>query len=334
MATFQSAPEKPSLDTRSAAEVLRAIAIDKDETTIREYDDLLSRAFTGGTVADAVDKPGWVGDLTRIINSAAPLVDFFSRGTLPSTGMSIEYAQLLANTVDYAEQAAEGDDLVFGKVSIETKTAPVKTYGGWSELSRQAIERSSINVLQTTLDAQAVAAGKMMNAAFRLLFDAQHTAQTTALNTVTIPSAFTFQDWINGIVDAAIKFDALRAAHRGLLANPVLFKALGNLEAADGRPVLLVAGAGAPGANTVGTINPSALTGSLAGITVQMDAGWTGASAAGAFANSRALRSYVAPVTRLQDENIINLSKQYSVYNYAAFAPEIPAALVPIAFSV
>lgn len=65
-----------------------------------------------------------------------------------------------------------------------------------------------------------------------------------------------------------------------------------------------------------------------------MDAGWTGASAAGAFANSRALRSYVAPVTRLQDENIINLSKQYSVYNYAAFAPEIPAALVPIAFSV
>jgi hypothetical protein len=33
---------------------------------------------------------------------------------------------------------------------------------------------------------------------------------------------------------------------------------------------------------------------------------------------------------RLQDSNIINLSQSFSVYFYAAFADEIPGAIVPL----
>lgn len=333
MATFRQAPEAPVADTRSAGQILKAIAAG-DESVIREYNELMQRDFTGGTTADTVMKPGWVGDLTRIIGEASPLVGFFASGALPPTGMSIEYAQLKSNTVAYGKQPAEGADLPYGKVQIETKTAPVETYGGWSELSRQTIERASVNVLQTTLEAQAVAAGKAMNAAMRAAFLALHTSQTAAANTVEIPVAPSYQSWINAIVDAAIKYDDLGLNLDGLLVNAVLFKALANLEASDGRPVLLVQG---NGVNNIGTLNPTALSANLANVTVTLDAGWKAGAAAtdpmGAFANKRALRSYISPVTRLQDENIINLSKQYSVYNYAAFAPEIPAAVVPVTFA-
>jgi HK97 family phage prohead protease len=328
--------EEAVVDKRSAGEILKSIAVGHDETTIEFY-NMMQRAFAsgdGGVLADTVVKAGWVGDLTRLINQAAPLLDFFARGTLPDSGMSIEYAQLKSNTVKVEKQAAEGDDLAYGKVQVETKTAPVNTYGGWSELSRQVIERSTVGVLNTTLDAQAMAVGKAMNAAFRAVFTAALTAQTTAGNTVSVPAAGAdYHDWIDAIVDSAVKFDALGLPMDGLLVNPVLFKALGRIEASDGRPILLTANSGGGGVNNVGTLNPVALKGNLAGLEITMDAGWTGAEPAGAFANARAIRSYVSPFVRLQDENIVNLSKQFSVYNYAAFANEIPAALVPVAFA-
>lgn len=328
--------EEAVIDRRSAGEILKAIAVGQDETTIEFY-NMMQRAFAsgdGGVLADTVVKAGWVGDLTRLINQAAPLLDFFSRGTLPDTGMSIEYAQLKSNTVQVQKQAAEGDNLAYGKVQVETKTAPVATYGGWSELSRQVIERSTVGVLNTTLDAQAIAVGKAMNAAFRAVFVAALTAQTTAGNTVSVPATGAdYHDWIDAIVDSAVKFDALGLPMDGLLVNPVLFKALGRIEASDGRPILLTSNSGGSGVNNVGTLNPVALKGNLAGLEITMDAGWTGTDPAGAFANARAIRSYVSPFVRLQDENIVNLSKQYSVYNYAAFANEIPAALVPVEFA-
>jgi HK97 family phage prohead protease/HK97 family phage major capsid protein len=328
--------EEDVVDKRSAGEILKAIAVDRDETTIEFY-NMMQRAFAsgdGGVLADTVVKAGWVGDLTRLISQAAPLLDFFSRGTLPDTGMSIEYAQLKSNTVKVEKQAAEGDNLAYGKVQIETKTAPVGTYGGWSELSRQVIERSTVGVLNTTLDAQAIAVGKAMNAAFRAVFLAAIAAQTTAGNTVSVPAAGAdYHDWIDAIVDSAVKFDALGLPMDGLLVNPVLFKALGRIEASDGRPILLTSNSGGTGVNNVGTLNPVALRGNLAGLEITMDAGWTGSAPAGAFANARSIRSYVSPFVRLQDENIVNLSKQFSVYNYAAFANEIPAALVPVEFA-
>lgn len=328
--------EEAVVDRRSAGEILKAIAVRQDAETIEFY-NMMQRAFEsgdGGVLADTVVKAGWVGDLTRLINQAAPLLDFFSRGTLPDTGMSIEYAQLKTNTVKVEKQAAEGDNLAYGKVAIETKTAPVGTYGGWTELSRQTIERASVGVLNTTLDAQALAVGKAMNAAFRAVFNAAHAAQVTADNTVSVPATGAdYHDWIDAIVDAAVKFDALGLPMDGFLVNPVLFKALGRIEASDGRPILLTANSGGSGVNNVGTLNPVALKGNLAGLEITMDAGWTGATPAGAFANARAIRSYVSPFVRLQDENIVNLSKQFSVYNYAAFANEIPAALVPVEFA-
>jgi hypothetical protein len=87
---------------------------------------------------------------------------------------------------------------------------------------------------------------------------------------------------------------------------------------------MLVTGAGN---NNVGTINVAGLAGSLANIPVVLDPGLMGGVA---FVNSNAIRVYGSPVVRLQHENIINLSKDFSLYTYAAVAVEIPGGIIPV----
>lgn len=309
-----SAPAE-SVDARSAGEVLKAIA-KNDENTIR--------AYTGGTTADAVVMNGWVGDLTRIIDEAAVLRSVFSTGALPGEGNYVEYAQLKANSMDIDVQAAEGDDLVFGKIEQELKTAPVKTLGGYTTLSRQEIERSSINILDASLRAQAIQVGKALNAQFRTAYLAAHAAQVTAGNTVVVPANGTYTDWLNAIVDASVKFQNQGLSLDALVVDAATFKKLAALEGADGRPVLLVTG---NGTNNVGTINVAGLGGTVASVTVVVDPSLTGGVA---FINRNAIRQFNSPVVRLQDENIINLSKDFSVYLYSAIADEIPTAIVPV----
>lgn len=340
LAGLAGAKDEPKLDTRSAGRMLKMLADPATQAETQQYmnailDDLQKRAYTGGTTADAIMKNSWVGDLTRLVEEAAPLLDLFARGDLPATGNVIEFGKLNTNTVVVNKQNAEGDDLTYGKVTVTTDTAPVETFGGYGELSFQTIERATYNLVDILLLAQAIAAGKAMNTKIRSVFNTVAAAQVTAGNTVAVPSAgSTYQDWIGAIVDAAIKFEALGLPITGMVTNAVVFKALGQMIAEDGRPVLLVKG---DGNNNVGTFNPVGLAADLAGVTVRLDAGLAVVSGedplqTAAFVNRNAIRSYISPIARLQDQNIINLSKQFSVYRYAAFADEIPAAVVPVEF--
>lgn len=341
--------KEPEVDTRSMGHMLKALENRETRDATLEYmnrvfTEITERAYTGGTVSDAIMRNTWVGDLTRIVDEAAPLLDLFAKGDLPETGNVIEFGRLKTNTVVVQKQAAEGDNLAYGKVAVETDTADVDTYGGYGELSFQAVKRSSVNLLNTLLLAQGIAAGKAMNTAMRALFVATFNAQKTAGNTVGVPATGAdYQDWLGAIVDAAVKFEALGLPITGMVTNTQVFKALGQLTASDGRPVLLVRG---DGNNNIGEFNPVGLAGNLAGVVVRLDAGLPATQADGpdegtdpdafpiaAFVNKNALRAYVDPVSRLQDENIINLTKQYSVYRFAAFADEIPQAVVPVAFA-
>lgn len=316
--SLNKAEETPALDTRSAGEVLKAIA-KNDENTIR--------AYTGGTTADAVVMNGWVGDLTRIIDEAAVLRSVFSTGTLPAEGNYIEYAQLKSNTMDIDVQAEEGDDLAFGKIEQELKTAPVKTLGGYTTLSRQEIERSSVNILDASLRAQAIQAGKALNLEFRTAYVAAVTAASAnavVLGGAASFAAATYADWLDAIVDASVKFQGQGLSLDALVVDKATFKLIAKLEGADGRPLLLVTG---NGTNNVGTVNITGLGGSLASVSVVVDPALSGSVA---FVNRNAIRMYNSPVVRLQDENIINLSKDFSVYMYSATAVELPAGIVPV----
>lgn len=311
-----AAPAAVVEDTRTAGEVLQAIA-KGDEAEIRTY--------TGATTGDTVVRNGWVGDLTRIVESVPGVAQVFSRGALPAEGNFIEYATLTSNSVSVADQGGEGNDLTYGEVVIDSHTAAVKTFGGYSELTRQSIERSSIAYLDHVLRAQALAAGKALNDFVRAEYLTEHAAQVTASNTVELAATPTYADWINAAIDAQIKFQAQGLSIDALVVDPTTFKSLLNVESADGRPVFLVTGAGS---NNVGSLNVRGLSGDLASIPVVMDAELESDEIA--FVNSAALRLYASAAARLQDENIINLSKSFSVYMFAACAHEIKSAIVPV----
>ena len=313
------------VDTRSAAQVLKALAAG-DAQTRDEYNGTISSA--DGTMT----RPTWIVDLTRLTDRINPLKELFSVGALPKDGMSLEYTELKANTIAVNEQAKEGDNLQIGGITTQDKTTPVKTFGGYTTLSRQAIERTRIPLLQTHLQGMALAAGKRSAAYFASVFNETVKAQAaTALTSAKVATALTWSDLAGLIVDAADRFQAAALPLDGLIVDKPTFKALAALTAGDGRPLMTVSGTGA---NTVGTVNPAGLAGDLVGIKVVPNLlstpGAMGEKVVGAFYSSLALRTYETPVVQLQDENILNLTQSFSVYRYQAVAAEIPAGIVPL----
>ena len=134
-----------------------------------------------------------------------------------------------------------------------------------------------------------------------------------------------FVEWVSAIVDAAEWYAGIGLSLDALVADKTKFKALASLTDTIGRPLMIVSG---EGDNTVGRLNPKALTGDLAGVNVRLNLKQTTPGAA--FVNGEAIRQYNGPVVELADENIVNLSKQFGVYYYAANATEIPGAIVPV----
>ncbi|WP_396659519.1 HK97 family phage prohead protease [Microbacterium sp.] len=323
-------------DTRSVGEFVRDLAAGDQDTIAaynrameHQFDDAQHRAYTGGTTADAPVKDGWVGDLTRIFDSSSGvLARVFSTGTLPEKGMNIEYAELASNTVQVTEQEAEGDDLDFGKVTLTTKTAPVKTYGGYTQLSRQAIQRSTLPLLNRSLEALAIAAGARKKAVLRAAFGALVTARTAIADNGGVVllgatlAAGVAGNWEDALIDAALKYDAEDAQIDAMIVSATVFKKMRSLTVSGERVFTVFDD------NHSGHLNLPGLTGNLASVPVYLDAGQAGDSAV--FANGRAIRQYDSALVSLQDENIINLSKDFSVYRYGAVAAEIPQLVVPV----
>jgi hypothetical protein len=324
---FTVASSVPAADTRSAGEVLKAI-IAGDDNTIRTY--------SGNTTDNSVLLNSFIGDLTRIVDSPIGVRGLLSTGVLPATGNTLEYAKLSTNSVAVDEQEAEGDDLTYGQVALTTATAPVKTFGGYTTLSRQSIERSSVNFLDAHMRAMASAVATNLNTFVRAGFATQVSDHVTAggssiidmglTSGQTIVANATYNNWLDAVVEAADKFERRGWAIDALVVAKDVFKSLMKLEGSDGRPLLVVQGNN--GVNTVGSVNPLALGGSFAGLRVAVDTSLSNGTAA--FVNSNAIRLYAAPTVSLTDDNIINLSRDFSVYQYAALAVEAPEAILPV----
>ena len=324
-AGFTVTTSEPAADTRSAGQVLKAIVAGDEETI---------RAYAGNDTSNSVLLNTFIGDLTRIVDTPIGVRVLMSTGVLPASGNTLEYAKLSTNTVAVAEQAAEGDDLTYGQVALTTATAAVKTFGGYTTLSRQAIERSSVNFLDAHMRAMASAVATNLNTYVRTGFNTQHAAHVAAggsaiISTGAVLASTTYSQLLDSIVEAADKFERNGWGIDSLAVSKDVFKALMALEASDGRPLMTVQGN--TGSNTVGSISPLALGGTFAGLGVSVDTGLANGTAA--FVNSNAIRLYSSPVVSLTDDNIVNLSRDFSVYQYGALATEAPEAIVPLVFS-
>lgn len=332
--------DEPKVDHRSAAEFVVALA-KGDEDATRAYNETnenitsetLTRAYTGGTTADAPMQNAWVGDLTRIFDaSSGVLSETFSRGTLPSKGNVLEYAQLKSTSGAIAEQAAEGDDLSFLKIQLETKTANVHTYGGYTQLSFQAIERSTLPLLQRNLEWLALQAGVNKKVELRKDFDALVAAnRAVAANAGVILSGAVLASmdaakWSAVVLEANRRFKAQGKSVEKMIVTPDVFAHLLNLTTTGDRVLRIAEG------NSAGVASVGGLRATFYGITVEVDDTPTSGVSTGqaVFVHGDAIRQYDSAVVSLQDSNIINLSRDFSVYRYGAIADEMPALVVPV----
>jgi uncharacterized protein len=302
---------------RSFGDWVKAVAAGNDDAIA------LHRTFTGADSGDTVMKNAWVSDTVRILNAGRPTYSVFSTGALPADGMNVEYPKVNTNTLDVAEQAAEGDTLAYGKLTLTSATAPIKTYGGYTDMSRQVVERSSINYVDTAFRAMVAKYASVTNAAVR----AKLISEAANFNSSAL-GAWTATEIIDSLAEAATKVNGDTGLPlEFILVSSDVFRLIAKTVDTLDRPILSNVGATS---NTYGSINPVGLTGNILGLPVVVDPSLANLSFYAG--NSAALTNYEsagAPF-RLNDEEITSLTNSFSVYGYLGIAVPEPKALCVI----
>lgn len=319
----READANPLHQFSSFGEYVKAVAAG-DETALRAYNGVVT-----GDVLLANDDHTWVGDMIRLIEARTPTSNWFTHTKdLPATGMNVDYGILGTNTLRVAEQLAEGDDLVYGKISLADATARVRTLGGWTDMSRQSIERSGRNVVDLAFRGFAIAYANAVEAIAKATLRAVYDARVALAgdSVLTMDSALTTaDDVVDLLVDLAIRYENTPYNLDGLWVAPDLFRSLAKIR--EDKKILQIAGAPT---DKVGTLSVSSVEANLSNVTVKL---WADAPAGAIMAADRlALKIQESPGApfKLQDENIVNLTKQFSVYGYLAAYSEMPEGIVPI----
>jgi HK97 family phage prohead protease len=286
-------------------------------------EDAKALARAASTSADTVALPGFLGFINNLIDTNRPALSVFSRAALPAAGLTVEFAQVSANTIAVGVQDPENEELAFGNLTIDSVSANVITYGGYTSMSKQTIERSSVNYLDTALQALSIAYANATNAA--LITKVQGLSYTGKVFDV---SAGTSAALIAGLTDAStyiFKNSGLRP--EAIVVGTTAYKFLLSVQGEDGRPVVLVNGAGV---NNIGSANVPGLSGQLMGLPIIVDPAMTATKAY--VANSRALQTLESPgaPVRLSADDITTLTDSISVYGYMAITVPFPAAIVEL----
>jgi HK97 family phage prohead protease len=285
--------------------------------------DAIELARAASTSADTVALPGFVGFINNLIDNNRPALSAFSRAALPAAGLTVEYAQVTANTITVGQQDPENEALSFGNLTIDSISAPVKTYGGYTSFSRQTIERSTVDYLNTVFQALTIAYANATNGA--LVAHVQGLSYTGKTFDV---SALTSAALIGGIADgSAYIFENTGLRPEAIVVGTGAYKKLMTVAGEDGRPVVLVNGAGF---NNIGSANIPGLSGQLFGLPLIVDPAMGDNLAF--MANSRAIQTFEsagAPV-RLTDGDITTLTDSVSVYGYLAITTPFAGAIVKL----
>ena len=310
------APTAPTF--RSYGEYVKSVATGEDNGLT------LARAFadTSSVMADSILKNAWVNETIRILNNGRPTYNVFTSAPLPADGMTIEYPLLNSDSSAIEEQEAEGDTLTFGKIDLTSATANIKTYGGYTAMTRQLIERSSVAYVDAAFRAMAAAYAKKTN---NVVKDYINSLGTTSTSSVAAWSADAI---IEMLADSATKVNnETGKALEFILCSSDVFKQLAKQVDGVARPI---AAATNP-SNGFGSINPVGLTGNIAGLPIVVDPSLAaGTLLTGASSAITTYESAGAPF-RLNDGDITNLTQNFSVYGYLAVAGHDPKALVKVA---
>tara|TARA_B110000285_G_scaffold56929_1_gene64885 strand:- start:628 stop:2151 length:1524 start_codon:yes stop_codon:yes gene_type:complete len=285
--------------------------------------EAIELARAASTTANTVTTAAFVGQIDNLINDNRPALSAFSRAALPGSGLSVEYASVTANTLSVTAQGAENDALAFGNLTIANTSAAVATYGGYTSFSKQTIERSTVDYLNTVFRALTIAYANASNAAF-----VAHVEALDYTGKIFDVSAGTVAALIGGITDGASSiFTATGLRPEAIVTSTEGYKFLMTIVGSDGRPVVLQDG---QGFNNVGSANLPGLAGNLLGLPVIVDPAMTANKVY--MANSQAIQSFESPgaPVRLTDGDITSLTDSVSVYGYMAITTPFAGAIVEL----
>lgn len=295
------------------------------KAVVRGEEDALeqTRAYAGAVITDAgpdsIGRDAWVNEALLLVDMGRPSLNAFRKAGLPEAGLNIDFPSVKTNTIGTEVQATQGETLTFGKLSLETKTTPVLTIGGWTDVSRQTIERSSVAYLSEVFRAMAIAYGKETNAQF-----------ITALGSGTYEEADASGGDAQAVVDAVADASVSIYGNAGgrpqfVLCSPDVWKQLVGLFAVDGRPIV---GGNSP-VNNIGNSNIPQMSANILGLEVVVDPALPANTCY--IANSNAMTTWEnGGPTRLSDQDITNLTSQFSVYGYVAFGLIYPEMVVEV----
>lgn len=290
---------------------------------VKGDEDAQSLVRAASTSADTVAYPPFFGYIDTLIRNNRPTLQAFSRAALPSAGLTVEYAKIDSNTLAVGAQSAENAALSFGNLTFETVSADIKTYGGYTSVSKQYIERSNINTVNTVFEALTSQYAKATNAALVAVLAAlDFTGKTFDADGGTASSL------AEGIANgASYIYENTGLRPEFIVADPDAYVTLVKVAAGDGRPVLLTDGAGV---NNIGSADIPGLRGSVFGLPIIVDPAL--ASGVVYLANSAAvvtMESAGNPV-RLTDSDTTTLTDSLSVYGYMAIATPRVGAIVKL----
>lgn len=328
-----AAPAELGGEFRTAGDYLKALSDERDANhtaaidLMRQTRDQIVTGDTGNTVA-------WIADDLRLIEQRRKVTNILTRDTLPATGMSMEYNVVSEDTTAAAKQTAEGAALTFGKVKFGTKTADINTYGGYTTLSRQVIDRSTTPMLNTALRALNNAYAKATENAVRTylydLIKSQRDA-TQNPNNITAPAtldAMTPDQWAGLILDAAEVMDDRNAAMTRLGVSKDVALALIKLKDSGNR-FMDISG---KGSDTIGAFDLTGVVGDLMRVPVYLlPKAPTGTAA---FIDPAAVTVWESGgPTQLSNTDPVNIVDNYSVYGYMAVAATFTDGLLPVKFT-
>lgn len=328
-----AAPAALGGEFRTAGDYLKALSDERNADhaaaidLMRQTRDQIVTGDTGNTVA-------WITDDLRLIEQRRKVTNILTRDTLPATGMSMEYNVVSEDTTAVAKQTAEGSALTFGKVKFGTKTADINTYGGYTTLSRQVIDRSTTPMLNTALKALNNAYAKATENAVRTylydLIKSQRDA-TQNPNNITAPAALnamTPDQWAGLILDAAEVMDDRNAAMTRLGVSKDVALALIKLKDSGNR-FMDISG---KGGDTIGAFDLTGVVGDLMRVPVYLLPKAPAGTAA--FIDPTAVTVWESGgPTQLSNTDPVNIVDNYSVYGYMAVAATFTDGLLPVKFA-
>lgn len=311
---------------RSRGEYLQALARGDEAAAkiMEECRDLIVTGDTGNTAT-------WIADDLRLITERRKVSNLLTHDSLPATGMSMEYHVVTSDTTVAAKQANEGDALTFGKLTFGTKSADINTYGGYTSLSRQVIERSTTPMLNTALRALQNAYAKVTEKAVRDHLYGEIKTQrdgTNHIDTAKTLANMGIDDWVGLIVDAAEMADDRNVALTRLAVSKDVLKALVGLKDTGDRFFNL----SGDGSDTIGSFDLTGVAGEFMRVPVVMLPKAEAGTAAFIDPASVTVWESGGP-TQLTDGSVTKLTNDYSVYGYLSVATTLADGLIPVKFA-